>query len=108
MPFLAIIGWYPVAVALSGIFVASSMVAEVVADTRLQLALDPAAFKTAYGCVMPADVAGIVAGRVGTRAGRSSRTQRRRRHHRHRCLVYTALLMAPAGEFLLPRTVPGA
>jgi predicted MFS family arabinose efflux permease len=62
VPLLAIAGSYPAAILLSAVFGAGSLVAEVVADTRLQRLLDPAVFARAYGFVVPADLAGIVAG----------------------------------------------
>src|SRR5262249_41528722 len=62
LPFIAIVGWYPAAIVLAGIFGAGSLVAEGVADTCLQRSLDPAVFARAYGFVMPAHLARIVVG----------------------------------------------
>jgi predicted MFS family arabinose efflux permease len=62
VPLFALAGSYPAAVALAGVFGAGSLVAEVVADTQLQRSLDPAVFARAYGFVVPANLAGIVAG----------------------------------------------
>lgn len=105
VPFLAIIGWYPAAIVLAGIFGAGSLVAEVVGDTCLQRSLDPAVFARAYGFVLPANVAGIAAGAllapvlvalfglngavVAIGVG---------------VLVYTGLVLAPDGEILRPVT----
>ena len=61
-PILAVAGAMPVAFALTAVFGAGSIVAEVVVDTWLQRALDPAVFARAYGLVVPACVAGIAAG----------------------------------------------
>jgi hypothetical protein len=44
------------------VFGAGSLAAEVVADTRLRRSLDPAVFAPAYGFVVPANLAVIVAG----------------------------------------------
>jgi predicted MFS family arabinose efflux permease len=105
VPFFAIIGWYPAAIVLAGIFGAGSLVAEVVADTCLQRSLDPAVFARAYGFVLPANIAGIAAGAllapvlvalfalngavVAIGVG---------------VLVYTGLVLAPDGEMLRPVT----
>jgi predicted MFS family arabinose efflux permease len=62
VPILAIAGAMPVAVALTAVFGAGSIVLEVVADTCLQRSLDPAVFARAYGLVVPACVAGIAGG----------------------------------------------
>ena len=105
VPFLAIIGWYPAAIVLAGIFGAGSLVAEVVADTVLQRSLDPAVFARAYGFVMPANLAGIVAGALLAPVlvavfGLSGAVVT----IGVGVLVYTGLMLAPAGEILRPVT----
>jgi hypothetical protein len=59
---LAIAGWLPAALLVAAIFGAGTLVSEIVADTALQRALDPAVFARAYGLVLPAALAGIVLG----------------------------------------------
>jgi hypothetical protein len=51
-----------VAVVLAAGVGAATLTTEVVADTTLQRALDPAVFARAYGLVVPACVAGIARG----------------------------------------------
>jgi hypothetical protein len=59
---IAIAGWLPGALLVAAATGAGSLVSEVVADTALQRSLDPAVFARAYGLVLPAALAGIVAG----------------------------------------------
>jgi predicted MFS family arabinose efflux permease len=62
LPLLALTGSVPAAIALVAIIGAGMMVSEVGVDTILQRSLDPAVFARAYGLVVPACVAAIVAG----------------------------------------------
>jgi hypothetical protein len=62
LPLLAFTDALPLAIGLAAVFGAGSIVAEVVADTSLQRALDPAVLARAYGFVVPANIAGIAAG----------------------------------------------
>ncbi|MEA2313137.1 MAG: hypothetical protein QOE28_3105 [Solirubrobacteraceae bacterium] len=62
LPFLGVVGWLPGVLVLAACFGAGSIVTEVVADTNLQRALDPAVFGRAYGIVLSASIGGIAAG----------------------------------------------
>ncbi len=62
LPLLGISGSLPAAVLLVAVIGAGSIVTEVVGDTCLQRALDPAVFARAYGLVLPAYVAAIAVG----------------------------------------------
>jgi predicted MFS family arabinose efflux permease len=65
-PLLALTGSVPAAIALVAVMGAGHMVSEVGVDTTLQRSLDPAVFARAYGLVVPACVAAIVAGALLT------------------------------------------
>jgi predicted MFS family arabinose efflux permease len=62
LPLLALTGSVPAAIALVAVMGAGQMISEVGVDTILQRSLDPAVFARAYGLVVPACVAAIVAG----------------------------------------------
>ena len=62
LPFLGLAGWVPGVLALAAFFGTGQIVTEVVADTALQRALDPAVFGRAYGIVLSASIAGVAAG----------------------------------------------
>jgi predicted MFS family arabinose efflux permease len=62
LPFLGLAGWIPGVLALAAFFGTGQIVTEVVADTALQRALDPAVFGRAYGIVLSASIGGIAAG----------------------------------------------
>jgi hypothetical protein len=62
LPLLALSGSVPAALVLVAGIGGGQLVTEVVADTKLQLSLDPAVFARAYGLAVPACVAGIVVG----------------------------------------------
>lgn len=62
LPLLALSGSLPAAIALAAVIGAGSVISEVVGDTALQRSLDPTVFARAYGLVVPAYVAAIVAG----------------------------------------------
>ncbi len=62
LPLLAVSGSLPAAVLLVAVVGAGSIVTEVVGDTCLQRALDPAVFARAYGLVLPAYVGAIAVG----------------------------------------------
>ncbi|HJS92805.1 MAG TPA: MFS transporter, partial [Solirubrobacteraceae bacterium] len=59
LPLVALSGSLPAAAVLVAVIGAGSIVTEVVGDTCLQRALDPAVFARAYGLVVPACVAAI-------------------------------------------------
>jgi predicted MFS family arabinose efflux permease len=109
LPLLAIAGWYPVAIALSAVFGAGSIVAEVVADTRVQRSLDPAVFARAYGFVVPAYLAGLVGGSLLAPVlvalpGLSGAVA----FIGIAVIAYTALALASPRGQVQPRVAPGA
>jgi predicted MFS family arabinose efflux permease len=62
LPLIALTNWIPAVVLLAAVCGAGSIIAEVVGDTCLQRELDPTVFARAYGLMLPACLAGIVAG----------------------------------------------